>query len=100
MTTRRKPMISLLKPGITLAGSDGPVLETDRLKLRRWCGADIAPNTAMLSDPGTERFITVDGKPITDELNGWCKPTIMAGHWVWHGQARLVFGETRCGRLC
>src|SRR6266849_3864578 len=66
-----KPMMAPIKPGVTLAHLDGPVIETERLKLRQWCGADIAPNTAMLSDPGTARFITVDGKPVTDELVGW-----------------------------
>lgn len=45
-------MLPPLKPGVTLAQPDGPVIETGRLKLRRWCGADIEPNTAMLSDPG------------------------------------------------
>ena len=61
-------MMAPLKPGVTLAQPDGPVIETERLKLRQWCNADIAPNTAMLSDPGTARFITADGKPVTDRI--------------------------------
>ena len=48
------------------AATGGPVIETERLILRQWRGADIAPNTAMLADPGTARFITADGKPVTD----------------------------------
>ena len=56
-------MLPPLKPGAALAQPDGPVLETGRLKLRRWRGDDVAPNTAMLSDPGTARFITADGCP-------------------------------------
>jgi hypothetical protein len=44
-------MIAPLKQGVTLAQPNGPVVETERLKLRQWCSADIAPNTAMLSDP-------------------------------------------------
>ncbi len=75
-------MIAPLKPGVTLAQPDGPVIETERLKLRQWCGADVAPNTAMLSDPGTARFITVDGKPVTDELVGWRNAAVISGHWV------------------
>ena len=59
-------MIAPLKQGVTLAQPNGPVIETGRLRLRQWCGADVAPNTAMLSDPGTARFITVDGKPVTE----------------------------------
>src|ERR1700676_1738846 len=60
-----KPMFAPLKPGVTLGRPNGPVIETERLKLRQWCGADVAPNTAMLSDPGTARFIAADGKPVT-----------------------------------
>ena len=58
-------MIPPLKPGAKLLRVDGPVIETARLILRPWRGGDIAPNTAMLSDPGTARFITADGKPVT-----------------------------------
>ena len=61
-------MLPPLKPGVTLARSNGPVLETARLKLRQWRSADVAPYTAMLADPGTARFITVDGKPVVDEM--------------------------------
>ena len=48
-------MIAPLKAGVTLAQTDGPVIETGRLILRRWRGADVAPNTAMLADPATAR---------------------------------------------
>ena len=60
-------MIAPLKSGVTWAQPDGPVIETERLKLRMWRGADIEPNTAMLADPASGRFITSDGKPITGE---------------------------------
>ncbi len=92
-------MLAPLKPGIMLAARDGPVLETKRLKLRPWCGADIAPNTAMLSDPPTARFITADGKPITEELNGWRNAAIMAGHWVLHGVGMFVVEEKSSGKF-
>jgi len=64
-------MIAPLRPGAALAQINGPVIETERLILRQWRGSDIAPNTAMLSDPDTARFITADRKPVTDALNGW-----------------------------
>ena len=73
-------MIAPLKPGVTLAQPNGPVIETERLILRQWRGADIGPNTAMLADPGTARFITADGKPVTEPLVGWrnaARPTPM-----------------------
>src|ERR1700712_5306847 len=56
-------MIPPLKPGAKLLQTDGPVIETGRLILRPWRSSDIAANTAMLSDPGTARFIAADGKP-------------------------------------
>jgi RimJ/RimL family protein N-acetyltransferase len=91
-------MIAPLKPGVTLSAS-GPVIETERLKLRRWCGADVEPNTAMLGDPGTARFITSDGKPVTDALVGWRNAAIMAGHWVLHGVGMFVVEEKQTRRF-
>jgi RimJ/RimL family protein N-acetyltransferase len=86
-------MIAPLKPGVTLPQPDGPVIETERLRLRRWRGEDIAPNTSMLSDPGTARFITADGKPVIEELVGWRNAAIMAGHWVLYGVGMFVVEE-------
>ena len=50
-------MIPSLKPGAKLLKVDGPTIETARLILRPWRISDIAANTAMLSEPGTARFI-------------------------------------------
>jgi RimJ/RimL family protein N-acetyltransferase len=87
-----------LKPGVTLAQTGGgPIIETPRLKLRTWCSADIAANTAMLADPGTARFITLDGKPVTDVLNGWRNAAVMAGHWALHGAGMFVVEERSSG---
>src|SRR4030088_925610 len=99
MTTRRKPMLPQLKPGVTLGPPDGgPVIETGRLMLRRWRGADVAANTAMLSDPVSARFITVDGKPVVTELAGWRNAAVMAGHWVLHGIGMFVVEEKSSGK--
>lgn len=92
-------MIPRTRPGITLARSDGPVIDTERLILRRWSGADVAPNTAMLSDPVAGRFITADGKPVTDEFVGWRNAAIMAGHWVLHGVGMFVVEERTSGKF-
>jgi RimJ/RimL family protein N-acetyltransferase len=92
-------MLPPLKPGATLARLDGPVIETERLKLRQWRGADIAPNTAMLADPAAGRFITADGKPVTDEFVGWRNAAIMAGHWVLHGVGMFVVEEKSSGKF-
>jgi RimJ/RimL family protein N-acetyltransferase len=92
-------MLPPLKPGVLLAQLHGPVIETERLMLRQWCSADVAPNTAMLSDPGTARFITADGKPVTDELVGWRNAVIMSGHWVLHGVGMFVVEEKSTGKF-
>jgi RimJ/RimL family protein N-acetyltransferase len=92
-------MIAPLKPGVTLAGLNGPVIETERLILRPWRNADIAPNTAMLADPVAGRFITADSKPITDAFIGWRNAAIMSGHWALHGVGMFVVEEKQTGRF-
>jgi RimJ/RimL family protein N-acetyltransferase len=82
-----------VKSGAELAEISGPVIETERLILRTWRAADIAPNTAMLADPDTARFITPDRKPVTDELVGWRNAAIMMGHWALHGFGYFVVEE-------
>ena len=88
-------MIAPVRSGIALNQPNGPVIETARLKLRRWRAADIAANTAMLSDPGTARYITADGKPVTDEFVGWRNAAIMSGHCILHGVGMFVVGWAR-----
>jgi RimJ/RimL family protein N-acetyltransferase len=92
-------MIPPTKPGVTLARLDGPVLETEHLKLRQWREADIAPNTAMLADPASGRFITADGKPITDAFVGWRNAAMMSGHWALHGVGMFVVEEKSSGKF-
>jgi RimJ/RimL family protein N-acetyltransferase len=91
-------MIASTKPGVTLAPPNDPVIETERLILRRWREADIEPNTAMLADPATARFITSDGKGVTDPFVGWRNAAIMAGHWALHGFGIFVVEEKQTGR--
>jgi len=92
-------MIAPIRSGVTLARLHGPVIETERLKLRPWCDADVAPNTAMLADPLSGRFITADGKPVTDAFVGWRNAAIMAGHWALHGFGMFVVEEKQSGRF-
>src|SRR4051794_35028749 len=72
------------KPNARPAQLNSPVIETPRLLLRQWRSADIAPSTAMLGDPATARFITVDGKPVEFEMTVWRHAVVMAGHWAIH----------------
>jgi RimJ/RimL family protein N-acetyltransferase len=92
-------MIAPLKPGATLARLSDPVIETARLLLRPWRSDDIAPNTAMLGDPVAGRFITADGKPITEAFAGWRNTAIMAGHWALYGIGMFVVEEKQTGRF-
>jgi RimJ/RimL family protein N-acetyltransferase len=91
-------MIVPFRKGAALAQLNGPMIETKRLILRTWREADVAPNTAMLSDPETARYITADHKPVTDELNGWRNAAIMAGHWALHGFGMFVVEEKASGQ--
>jgi RimJ/RimL family protein N-acetyltransferase len=92
-------MIPSLKTGITLPRPDWPGIETGRLLLRQWRASDVAPNTAMLSDPLSGRFITADGKPVTEPMNGWRNSAIMAGHWVLQGFGMFVVEEKSSGKF-
>jgi RimJ/RimL family protein N-acetyltransferase len=85
------------RPGFRLARLDGPVIETERLKLRPWGAEDVAPNTDMLSDAASARYITADGKPVTEALIGWRNAAIMAGHWALHGVGMFVVEEKLSG---
>jgi len=91
-------MIAPRKPDV-LAQLHGPMIETKRLILRTWREADIAPNTAMLSDPETARYITADRKAVTDELSGWRNAVIMSGHWALHGFGMFVVEEKSTGKF-
>ena len=89
-------MIAPRKPDV-LAQLHGPMIETKRLILRTWREADIAPNTAMLSDPESARYITAERKAVTDELSGWRNAVIMSGHWALYGFGMFVVEEKASG---
>ncbi|MDI1264595.1 MAG: GNAT family N-acetyltransferase [bacterium] len=91
-------MIPPLKPGARLSRVEGPVVETERLILRPWRARDIAANTAMLSDPGTARYITPDGVAITTEIGGWRNAAVISGHWALHGFGMFAVEEKASGR--
>jgi len=53
----------------------------------------------MLGDPLAGRFITADGKPVTDAFSGWRNAAIMAGHWALYGIGMFVVEERATGRF-
>jgi RimJ/RimL family protein N-acetyltransferase len=91
-------MIPSLKPGAKLLTVDGPTIETARLILRPWRISDIAATTAMLSDPGTARFITPDGVAITTEIGGWRNAAVISGHWALYGFGMFAVEEKSSGQ--
>ncbi|MDE2375630.1 GNAT family N-acetyltransferase [Bradyrhizobium sp.] len=91
-------MLPPLRPGARLLQVDGPTVETERLILRPWRAGDVAPNTAMLSDPDTARYITPDRKAVTSETNGWRNAAIIMGHWALHGFGMFAVEEKSSGR--
>jgi RimJ/RimL family protein N-acetyltransferase len=92
-------MLVKSRPEARLPRLDGPVIETPRLILRPWRSEDVAPYTTMLSDPATARFITVDGKPVEDEMTGWRHTVVMAGHWAIHGAGMFAVEEKHSGKF-
>lgn len=92
-------MIATARAAASLAHIQGPVVETPHLVLRQWIAADIKPYSEMLADPGVARFITVDGKPVTDEMMGWRHAVVMAGHWALHGVGMFAVEERATGRF-
>jgi RimJ/RimL family protein N-acetyltransferase len=94
-----KTMIPPLKKGATLPQPNWAGIETERLILRQWRGADVAANTAMLGDPLSARFITPDRKPVTEPMAGWRNAAIMAGHWVLYGFGMFVVEEKASGKF-
>jgi RimJ/RimL family protein N-acetyltransferase len=93
-----KLMTAPATTSVALSQTNVPVIETGRLILRGWRESDIEPNTAMLADPASGRFITSDGKPVTEAFVGWRNAAVMAGHWALHGFGLFVVEEKQTGR--
>jgi RimJ/RimL family protein N-acetyltransferase len=92
-------IVPVVRPGVTLAQPNAPVIETERLRLRQWRVSDVVPYTAMLADPGTARFITVDGKSVDDAMTGWRHTVVMAGHWALYGAGMFAVEEKSTGNF-
>ncbi len=74
-----------------------PVLETPRLRLRRFEDSDLDDLAALLSDPEVMRFIG-DGTP-QDRTAAWRMLAQMLGHWALRGYGLFAVEERATGRF-
>lgn len=74
----------------SLAARDVPVLETERLRLRRHHADDLANCAALWADPEVVRYI--GGRPFTREET-WSKILRYAGHWALLGYGYWVIED-------
>lgn len=81
-------------PAFAESAVDVPVLETERLTLRRHRVADLAPCAAMWADPDVVRHIS--GRPFSEEET-WAKLLRHVGHWALLGYGFWLVEETATG---
>src|SRR3982074_1337791 len=85
----RWPMV-----GFVAGGGEGPLIETERLRLRGHRRKDFADCAAMWADPVVTRYI--GGKPLS-EGGGWARLSRYLGHWAWMGFGYWVVEEKGSG---
>ena len=81
---------------MTLGTPAAPTLETPRLILRGWRPDDFGPYAAMLADDETARFITVQGRALS-EAEAWNETVWLIGHWQLLGHGMFVVEERSTG---
>ena len=80
--------------GFVAGGGEVPLIETERLRLRRHRREDFAECAAMWADPVVTRYI--GGKPLTEE-GAWARVLRTVGHWAWMGFGYWVLEEKATG---
>jgi RimJ/RimL family protein N-acetyltransferase len=79
-----------------LATPAAPTLHTARLVLRGWRPEDFPPYAAMLADDETARFITAQGRGLS-EADAWNDMVWLIGHWQMLGYGMFVVEERATG---
>ncbi len=70
-----------------------PVLETERLRLREWREADLAPFAEIYADEAQCRFI--GGVQSRDDA--WRRMALFAGHWLLRGYGQWALEDKASG---
>jgi RimJ/RimL family protein N-acetyltransferase len=71
-----------------------PVLETERLRLREWREADVAPLGEFYTDAAVTRFLSVP----RDRSDVWRFMAVRIGHWVLRGYGPWALEEKTTGQ--
>jgi RimJ/RimL family protein N-acetyltransferase len=71
-----------------------PVLETERLRLREWREADLAPLAAFYGDAAVARFLSTP----RDLADVWRFMAARAGHWSLRGYGPWALEEKASGQ--
>lgn len=70
-----------------------PVLETERLRLRPWCGDDLDALALFMADAADSRFV---GGPLSRE-DTWRRIAMLLGHWTLRGFGNWAIEEKASG---
>jgi RimJ/RimL family protein N-acetyltransferase len=76
--------------------SESPIIETERLKMRRHRLDDFVPSAAMWADPDVTRHI--GGRPLSEE-ESWARLLRHVGHWSLMGFGYWAIEEKTTGNL-
>ncbi len=77
-------------------GSNVPILETERLRLRGHRIEDLENCASMWADPEVTRYI--GGRTFSEE-EVWARTLRYAGHWAWFGFGYWLVEERSSGRF-
>lgn len=73
-------------------------LETERLRLRMLCEADLDAVAAMHADPEVARYLSQNGQPMTRH-HAWRTMAAVLGHWQLRGYGAWAIEEKASGQL-
>ncbi len=90
------PPAGLESPAAAAAG--GPVLSTERLRLRQFRADDLDDYAALCADPEVMRHLSAGGETLSRE-DAWRQMAMFSGHWQLRGYGMWVAEERLSGRF-